>query len=302
MSGKKLYRLVGVSLGLLCILQAALNISLRLALYSSGARKLNYKAVIRELTEEGDQLNRMLEIFDRKLVVLSLGLLCILQAALNISLRLALNISDAPDYDAVIKNLTEERDQLKRNLNISDISDAPDYDAVIKNLTEERDQLKRNLNISDSSGAPDYDAVIRNLKEEGDQLKRMLKTFGWVYFRSSFYFISSDTKSWGDSRDDCLQKGADLVIINSKEENEFTRQFTRSFWIGLTDTETEGTWKWVDGTLLSTTTSYWYPGEPNPKYYPDENCGEARYNYDENNWNDNNCKRLYFWICEKKVA
>ncbi|CAB1458184.1 unnamed protein product [Pleuronectes platessa] len=210
---------------------------------------------------------------NRKLVVLSLGLLCILQAALNISLRLALYSSDAPDYDAVIKNLTEERDQLKRK-----------------------------LNTSDSSGAPDYDAVIRNLKEEGDQLKRMLKTFGWVYFRSSFYFISSDTKSWGDSRDDCLQKGADLVIINSKEENEFTRQFRRSFWIGLTDTETEGTWKWVDGTLLSTTTSYWYPGEPNPKYYPDENCGEARYNYDENNWNDNNCKRLYFWICEKKKS
>ncbi|XP_053273865.1 C-type lectin domain family 4 member C isoform X8 [Pleuronectes platessa] len=296
MSGKKLYRLVGVSLGLLCILQAALNISLRLALYSSGARKLNYKAVIRELTEEGDQLNRMLEIFDRKLVVLSLGLLCILQAALNISLRLALNISDAPDYDAVIKNLTEERDQLKRNLNISDISDAPDYDAVIKNLTEERDQLKRNLNISGALqgtlGAPG----------KGTWMSTPYPKKRWVYFRSSFYFISSDTKSWGDSRDDCLQKGADLVIINSKEENEFTRQFTRSFWIGLTDTETEGTWKWVDGTLLSTTTSYWYPGEPNPKYYPDENCGEARYNYDENNWNDNNCKRLYFWICEKKVA
>ncbi|XP_053273859.1 CD209 antigen-like protein B isoform X3 [Pleuronectes platessa] len=329
MSGKKLYRLVGVSLGLLCILQAALNISLRLALYSSGARKLNYKAVIRELTEEGDQLNRMLEIFDRKLVVLSLGLLCILQAALNISLRLALNISDAPDYDAVIKNLTEERDQLKRNLNISDSSDAPDYDAVIKNLTEERDQLKRKLNTSDSSDAPDYDAVIRNLteerdqlkrmlktfdssdapdydavirnlKEEGDQLKRMLKTFGWVYFRSSFYFISSDTKSWGDSRDDCLQKGADLVIINSKEENEFTRQFRRSFWIGLTDTETEGTWKWVDGTLLST--SYWHPGEPNSYFSTDEDCGETKFNEVEDNWNDEKCHWRKFWICEKSVA
>ncbi|XP_062243844.1 CD209 antigen-like [Platichthys flesus] len=187
---------------------------------------------------------------NRKLVVLTLGLLCILQAALNISLRLALYSSDAPDYDAVIRNLTEERDQLKRKLKT-------------------------------------FDHYTRE---------------GWVYFRSSFYFISSDTKSWADSRYDCLQKGADLVIINSKEENEFTRQLNRSFWIGLTDTETEGTWKWVDGTLLNSTTSYWYPGEPNPKYYPDENCGEARYNYNENNWNDNNCKTLYFWICEKKVA
>ncbi|XP_034447740.1 C-type lectin domain family 4 member M-like isoform X9 [Hippoglossus hippoglossus] len=181
---------------------------------------------------------------NRKLVVLILGLLCILQAALNISLRLALYNSDAPDYDAVIRNLKEERDQLKRKLNTS----------------------------------------------------------GWVYFRSSFYFISSVEKSWGDSRDDCLQQGADLVIINSKEENEFTRQFRRLFWIGLTDTETEGTWKWVDGTLLNTTTSFWHPGEPNSSGNTDEDCGEARYNYAEYNWNDNKCNKLNFWICEKMVA
>ncbi|XP_034447685.1 CD209 antigen-like isoform X3 [Hippoglossus hippoglossus] len=215
-----------------------------------------------------------------RLVGVSFGILCILQAALNISLHLAFYNSDAPDYDAVIRNLKEERDQLKRKLNTSECS----------------------------SDAPDYDAVIRNLKEERDQLKRKLKTFdhytqeGWVYFRSSFYFISSVEKSWGDSRDDCLQQGADLVIINSKEENEFTRQFRRLFWIGLTDTETEGTWKWVDGTLLNTTTSFWHPGEPNSSGNTDEDCGEARYNYAEYNWNDNKCNKLNFWICEKMVA
>lgn len=41
---------------------------------------------------------------------------------------------------------------------------------------------------------------------------------GWVYFRPSFYYISSIAKSWKDSRDDCLQRGADLAIINTKEE------------------------------------------------------------------------------------
>ncbi|XP_060948147.1 CD209 antigen-like protein C isoform X3 [Limanda limanda] len=216
---------------------------------------------------------------NRKLVVLSLGLLCILQAALNISLRLALYSSDAPDHDAVIRNLKEERDQLKRKLNTFDSSDAPDYDAVIRNLTEERDQLKRKLNIFD------------HYTQEG-----------WRYFRSSFYFISSVKKSWGDSRDDCLQKGADLVIINSKEENEFTRQFRRLFWIGLTDTETEGTWKWVDGTLLSTTTSYWHAGEPNSYFSTNEDCGETKFHEVEDNWNDEKCHWQNFWICEKKVA
>ncbi|XP_062243846.1 CD209 antigen-like isoform X2 [Platichthys flesus] len=190
-----------------------------------------------------------------RLVGVTLGLLCILQAALNISLRLALYSSDAPDCDAVIRNLTEERDQLKKKMNI-------------------------------------FDHYTRE---------------GWVYFRSSFYFISSDEKSWGDSRDDCLQKGADLVIINSKEENEFTRQFRRAFWIGLTDTETEGIWKWVDGTLLNTTTSFWHPGEPNSYQnrigdLPNEDCGETMFNEVENNWNDEQCTELNIWICEKSLA
>jgi len=41
---------------------------------------------------------------------------------------------------------------------------------------------------------------------------------GFVYFHRSFYYISSTKKSWQKSREDCLQRGADLVIINTKEE------------------------------------------------------------------------------------
>ncbi|XP_018520434.1 CD209 antigen-like protein E isoform X3 [Lates calcarifer] len=123
---------------------------------------------------------------------------------------------------------------------------------------------------------------------------------GWVYFRPSFYYISSIKKSWQDSRDDCLRRGADLVIINSREEQDFTRKFHRISWIGLTLRETKGEWKWVDGTPL--TKSYWGSGEPNDYEGKTEDCVEIKFHDEENSWNDIPCGDQNFWICEKTVA
>uniref|UniRef100_A0A3Q1J0I9 C-type lectin domain-containing protein n=1 Tax=Anabas testudineus TaxID=64144 RepID=A0A3Q1J0I9_ANATE len=64
--------------------------------------------------------------------------------------------------------------------------------------------------------------------------------------------MSSSEKSWQESRNDCLQKGTDLVIINSSGEQDFIRGWKKRTWIGLTDKQTEGTWRWVDGTVLTT--------------------------------------------------
>uniref|UniRef100_A0A3Q4GCS0 C-type lectin domain-containing protein n=1 Tax=Neolamprologus brichardi TaxID=32507 RepID=A0A3Q4GCS0_NEOBR len=65
------------------------------------------------------------------------------------------------------------------------------------------------------------------------------------------YYVSSTKNTWNDSREDCLRRGADLVIINSREEQNFIREFKKRTWIGLTDAEKEQTWKWVDGTTLT---------------------------------------------------
>uniref|UniRef100_A0A8C4HRZ9 C-type lectin domain-containing protein n=1 Tax=Dicentrarchus labrax TaxID=13489 RepID=A0A8C4HRZ9_DICLA len=110
------------------------------------------------------------------------------------------------------------------------------------NLTEERDQLQTSYN---------------NLVQERNQLQKrfedMAKEKDYLWENGSFYYISSLEKSWQDSRYDCLQRGADLVIINSREEQvRFTRRFQKTVWIGLTDSATEGWWKWVDGTPLTT--------------------------------------------------
>ncbi|XP_026215280.1 CD209 antigen-like protein E [Anabas testudineus] len=213
--------------------------------------------------------------------------LCVLQATLNISLRLAFCEAAEELKRTNVDNLTEERDEWKRNLTLQ-----------LKLFNKERGELKEQLDL--------YASQQTSLFEERDELKKKLDDFiyysqqQWVYLGGSFYYISSNKTTWQQSRDYCLQKSADLIIINTKEEQDFSNMFQKVMWIGLTDRQTEGVWKWVDGTVL--TTSFWSSGEPNNYKGRNEDCGEIWYYNREQSWNDAECENENFWICEKKLA
>ncbi|KAL6467128.1 hypothetical protein MHYP_G00249320 [Metynnis hypsauchen] len=175
-----------------------------------------------------------------RLAVLCLGVMCILQAALNTALRLCLT-------DLV--NQRKERDELQRR--VSEVEKASQQ--------------------------------------------------GWIFFKTSMYFISTGGKTWTESRQDCRERGADLVIINNKEEQDFIEILRRGqrAWIGLTDRETEAAWKWVDGSAL--TTAFWGHNEPNNSA-GDEDCVVTGCKSDRvKNWADFPCNVTFIWICEKSI-
>ncbi|XP_059191185.1 CD209 antigen-like protein A [Centropristis striata] len=122
---------------------------------------------------------------------------------------------------------------------------------------------------------------------------------GCKSFSNSFYYISSGWKSWEDSRQDCRDRGADLVIVTNEEEQVFINSFNKGFWIGLTDREEEGTWRWVDGSVLNSS-GFWYPGQPN-KYTWKENCVNTFQHGELNSWHDDDCSTSGHWICEKPM-
>uniref|UniRef100_A0A9J7Y6L1 Si:ch73-122g19.1 n=1 Tax=Cyprinus carpio carpio TaxID=630221 RepID=A0A9J7Y6L1_CYPCA len=202
-----------------------------------------------------------------------------------------------------ITNLTEERDQLLTK--ITNLTEERDLLLTkITNLTEERDPLLTKItNLTE-----ERDKLIiknKNLLNKTDQLINQLSILGkddkWFYYQFSFYYMSNETKSWTESRQDCLKKEADLIIINSSEEQDFVKNNTanREFWIGVTDSDVEGIWKWVDGSNL--TSGFWASNEPNGRTI--ENCAVTYLTQWPKliGWLDVKCNKDYQWICEKSI-
>ncbi|XP_056246252.1 CD209 antigen-like protein E isoform X2 [Seriola aureovittata] len=151
------------------------------------------------------------------------------------------------------------------------------------------------------------DLLVANLTEMTKELNRLQKTFcpaGWRRFSHACYFLSCNTGSWEKGREDCRAKEADLVIIDSLEEQTFLSKLIKEetlAWIGLTDKASEGTWIWIDGTPLSL--QYWRETQPDNggghQSLGEEDCGQIILGTNDlTNWNDLPCKNDVKWICE----
>nr|XP_055064854.1 asialoglycoprotein receptor 1-like [Misgurnus anguillicaudatus] len=173
------------------------------------------------------------------------------------------------------------------------------------NLTKERDELlTRNYNLTKENET--YSSLLLNqsrilteesekIRNKSDELQDALKdrcadSLTWIHY--NFSYISSDFKNWSDSRRDCEEKGANLVIINNKEEQEFVLKATAgfNFWIGLS--KEGGVLKWVDGTTL--TLRPWMKGHPISNNH---SCAVIT----TPEWADHTCDKTHRWICEKRI-
>uniref|UniRef100_A0A3B1JQH5 C-type lectin domain-containing protein n=1 Tax=Astyanax mexicanus TaxID=7994 RepID=A0A3B1JQH5_ASTMX len=131
---------------------------------------------------------------------------------------------------------------------------------------------------------------------------------GWIYFSSSTYLVSTERLSWLGAKQYCRDRRSDLVIINGREEQDFVEMIRRGeeAWIGLSDRDKEGDWKWVDGSAL--TTKFWSSMEPN-NYEGGESCVTTGYAPTDgrpvvdviNTWNDQACSKTFHIICERKI-
>ncbi|XP_034560046.1 hepatic lectin-like isoform X2 [Notolabrus celidotus] len=179
----------------------------------------------------------------------------------------------------------------------------------LQKLKDDNDALKKNLTDRTCSKIP---CII--LKPTCPIDKTCLKCeAGWEPFGEKCYYFSTQKSTWNQSRDECKNQGADLVKIDSKKEQIFLDVKLRDkmevaedkFWIGLTDSEKEDEWKWVDGSPLNKSLTFWSRNEPDNWRGNDEkgeDCarmGERGGAEEHKIWFDQGCENSNKHICEK---
>lgn len=137
----------------------------------------------------------------------------------------------------------------------------------------------------------------------------------WELHGGKCYYLSPESieLNWNNSRDICRRLRADLVKIESREEQKFILnklQLNDWFWIGLSDSETEGQWKWMDGSPLDQSLSFWSQ-EPddwkgsNNEFSDGEDCAVIRFQdryLEDRMWADVYCGHLKRFIYEKEPS
>ncbi|XP_068178669.1 CD209 antigen-like protein E isoform X2 [Antennarius striatus] len=233
-------------------------------------------------------------------IFISFGLLCIIQAVLNVSLRLSqsrestnLSCISTPSY-----NITQAKALLdceQRNN-----QQCKGFQERLNTLSRETDLLRNQITNLENT-VRNLENEKMNLENEKKNLRKKLKELstssqpcpdGWMVIQCRCYFLSSEMRSWQEGRSSCQAVGADLVVTQTKEEQrELVRYMARfpdlQFWIGLSNTT--GTFQWVDGSIET------FGARPGKR-----DCVKITvHSYTSYSSADVPCGQRLRWVCEK---
>ncbi|XP_055990678.1 C-type lectin domain family 4 member A-like [Sorex fumeus] len=122
----------------------------------------------------------------------------------------------------------------------------------------------------------------------------------WKSFDSSCYFISSEIRNWTDSEKHCAEMRAHLLVVDSKEEQDFIikkLKMNQHYYLGLSDLKNEHVWEWVNETPYNQSATFWHKDEPSVN---NEHCVVLDSHSIRRQWGWNNipCYNSHQSICE----
>ncbi|XP_008583077.1 PREDICTED: natural killer cells antigen CD94 [Galeopterus variegatus] len=114
----------------------------------------------------------------------------------------------------------------------------------------------------------------------------------WIGYQCNCYFISSEIKTWEESRHFCASQNSSLLQLQKRNELQFFMNSSQNFyWIGLSYSKEYKAWLWEDGSAPSLDL-FLSPQTLNP-----ENC--IQYSPSNNVW-DGPCGSRSYYICKQK--
>jgi len=149
--------------------------------------------------------------------------------------------------------------------------------------------------FEDDAGADDGEEIDLNHKrfrEVPVELRPDIRTF-----QGHYYLHVREGADWMSAARACKDLGGHLVTISSQAENDFVHRTVAkggNVWIGYSDMQREGEWRWVGGKKSRYTN--WSPGQPD-NHRGGEHCAHlSRHSWGR--WNDNSGDRKFFFLCE----
>jgi hypothetical protein len=130
-------------------------------------------------------------------------------------------------------------------------------------------------------------------------------------FESTPYWFCEEERSFATARQRCLAVGMDLVAIETPQEDEFvTGIIDEHIWIGSTDAQTQGDWKW-----LGTEELFWTGGssggpvggaytnweQNDPDYGIDGDCAAKDPPSGDGQWETFSCGSTKAYVCERML-
>ncbi|XP_041120388.1 C-type lectin domain family 4 member F-like isoform X1 [Polyodon spathula] len=195
------------------------------------------------------------------------------------------------EISSEVQNLTTELSMMREN-DIS--SQIQSMKTDISQMKTEGSKMSENIQ-KQSTITDDISSQIRSMKTDISQMKTEVavsKSYIWEQFLKKYTF-STEKKKWAEARDICVSQGASLAVVKSIAELAYLKErIEEPHWIGLRDLETEGEWKWLDGTEVDK--SYWKSDQPDN--FSEEDCGEI---LQIGELNDSHCNTMRHWICQK---
>jgi len=180
-------------------------------------------------------------------------------------------------------------------------------DRLMRSLAAQ-DKLDLSLNVKAEKKRVEF--VLADVKSKVEAVRRArlpAEAKDAVEWNGHLYKRFLERLSWKDAKARCEAMGGYLACVTSDKENQFVGDLAdgKSMWLGGSDHEKEGTWRWVSGEPFRYTK--WYPDQPR-RGHPTQHylhIGVWWGNQPDNQylWNDNdsvppNQYKNHGFICE----